>query len=61
MNSNGMVFATQWMKLEQIKVSQNMQMLFLTLLKLFEFEEVSTLSALFISNEMLSPQTFIIP
>ena len=34
----GMFFVKQMIKLEQIKVSQNMQMLFITSLKLSEFE-----------------------
>ena len=40
------------MKQEQIKVAQNMQMLFIASLKLSEFDEISILSALFISNRI---------
>ena len=39
MNRNGLVFVKQWMKLEQIRVAQKMQMQFITLLKLSEFED----------------------
>ena len=43
------------MKLEQMKVAQDMQTLFTTSLKLSEFEDKAILSALFISNEVCSP------
>ena len=46
---------SQWMRLEQIKVAQNVQML----LNLSESKDYSILNALFISNDMFSPQTFI--
>ena len=43
------------MELEQIKVAQNMQKLFITSLKLSKLKIRLILSALFISNEMCSP------
>ena len=51
------VFVKRQMKLEQMKVAQNMQKLFIyvTSLKLSEFEDFAYYECFFISNEMFSP------
>ena len=43
------------MKLEQVKVAQNMQKLFITSLNYLNLHIMYILCALFISNEMCSP------
>ena len=41
------VFVKRWMKQEQIKVAQNMQKLFMTSLKLSEFEDYAYIECSF--------------
>ena len=49
--SSSVFFVNRRMKLEQIKVAQIMQTIFITSLKLSEFEDLAILSALFIANK----------
>ena len=56
-----MFFVKQMMKLEQIKVSQNMQMLYITSLKLSEFEDLSISKNINKVIELRQRQLLILP